>query len=98
MDRLLGLRMPFRVDRVSPPPSKSLGYEYLDSRTGKGDTITVRGSDTPVIVSRVRLLYDFVGGRYRIRTKILEVATPKRYAVNEQLQEMVTKESDTSSS
>lgn len=96
MERLLGPRMPFRVDRVSPPPAEQLGYEYLDSRTSKGDVITVRGSDTPVVVSRVRLLYDFVGGRYRIRTKILEVATPRRYAMNEKLQQMVTKDADTS--
>jgi len=84
--------MPFSIERVSPPPVKYLGYQLLDSKVSRGDIINVKGSDTPVVVSRVRLKYDLVGGRYRIRSKILEVQTPRRYLVNEQLQQMVPKE------
>merc|ERR1711933_530976 len=91
MDRLMGTTMPLRVDRVSPPPKTHLGYEMLDYKTGKGDVIRVKGSESPVVVSRVRFLYDFVGGQYRLRTKILEVQTPRRFIVNEQLDKMVPK-------
>jgi len=84
--------MPFSIEHVSPPPVKHLGYQLLDSKVGKGDVISVKGSESPVVVSRVRLKYDFVGGRYRIRSKILEVQTPQRYLVNEQLQQLVPTE------
>jgi len=91
-DRLMGPRMPFRVDRVSPPPVEQLGYQVFDSKTSRGDVITVKGSDSPMVVSRVRFLYDFVGGRYRIRMKVLEVQTPQRYNINERLAEMVPRD------
>lgn len=92
VDRLMGLRMPFSIERVSPPPVKYLGYQLLDAKVGKGDVITVKGTESPVVVSRVRLKYDLIGGRYRIRSKILEVQTPRRYMVNEQLQQLVPPE------
>lgn len=91
MNRLVGTNMPFRVSRVSPPPMKDFGYVYLDSTTGRGDVIRVSDSEAPVVVNRVRLKYEFVGGRYRLQTKILEVSTPRRFMVNERLQEMVTR-------
>lgn len=89
-DRLMAPQMPFRVEQVSPPPVKKLGYALLDSRTCRGDVISV-GREAPenFVVSKVRFLYDLVGGRYCIRTKVLEVQTPRRYQINEKLASMV---------
>eukprot|EP00929_Paragymnodinium_shiwhaense_P122060 TRINITY_DN94599_c0_g1_i1.p1 TRINITY_DN94599_c0_g1~~TRINITY_DN94599_c0_g1_i1.p1 ORF type:complete len:223 (+),score=24.22 TRINITY_DN94599_c0_g1_i1:76-669(+) len=89
MGRVLGSGMPFRVVRVSPPPSESLGTEMLDAKTGRGDLIQVRRARDPLVVRRVRFQYELVGGKYKIRRKILEVQTPQRAAVNEQLEDMV---------
>ena len=91
-DRLMAPQMPFRVEQVSPPPVKKLGYALLDSRTCRGDVINM-GRETPesYVVSKVRFLYDLVGGRYRIRTKVLEVQTPRRYQINEKLAGLVEK-------
>mmetsp|Transcript_51734 Transcript_51734/g.116043 ORF Transcript_51734/g.116043 Transcript_51734/m.116043 type:complete len:170 (+) Transcript_51734:28-537(+) len=89
-ERLMAPRMPFRVEQVSPPPVKKLGYALLDARTTRGDVINMEGTDRDnYVVSKVRFLYDLVGGRYRIRTKVLEVQTPKRYKINEKLAGLV---------
>eukprot|EP00434_Breviolum_minutum_P024610 symbB.v1.2.021733.t1/scaffold1896.1/size96813/4 len=81
-DRLMAPQMPFRVEQVSPPPVKKLGYALLDSRTCRGDVINM-GRETPesYVVSKVRFLYDLVGGRYRIRTKVLEAHTAVVWAI-----------------
>ncbi|CAJ1383379.1 unnamed protein product [Effrenium voratum] len=90
-ERLMAPRMPFRVEQVSPPPVKKLGYALLDARTSRGDVINVKGNDK-YVVSKVRFLYDLVGGRYRLRSKVLEVQTPRRYKINEQLADLVPHE------
>eukprot|EP00445_Apocalathium_hangoei_P040700 CAMPEP_0203968274 /NCGR_PEP_ID=MMETSP0359-20131031/96869_1 /ASSEMBLY_ACC=CAM_ASM_000338 /TAXON_ID=268821 /ORGANISM="Scrippsiella Hangoei, Strain SHTV-5" /LENGTH=179 /DNA_ID=CAMNT_0050906199 /DNA_START=72 /DNA_END=611 /DNA_ORIENTATION=+ len=94
LDRLVGGKLPFQVELISPPPNQPLGYEYLDSKTSRGDVITVQGSEAPVVVRRVRYLYDFIGGKYKVRTKILEVSTPRRHVINEQLEQMMSVETE----
>eukprot|EP00930_Biecheleria_cincta_P041231 TRINITY_DN28238_c0_g1_i1.p1 TRINITY_DN28238_c0_g1~~TRINITY_DN28238_c0_g1_i1.p1 ORF type:complete len:210 (-),score=22.65 TRINITY_DN28238_c0_g1_i1:260-889(-) len=89
MNNLVGSRMPFQITRVSPPPATHLGYELLHPGTSRGDTVRVKGCDDSFMVSKVRFLYDFVGGRHRIRSKVLEVQTPKRYKINKQLESLV---------
>lgn len=89
IDTLVGSRMPFKITRVSPPPAAHLGYELLHPGTSRGDKISLKGCDDSFVVSKVRFLYDLVGGRYRIRSKVLEVQTPRRYNINEQLESLV---------
>ncbi|CAE7337872.1 unnamed protein product [Symbiodinium sp. CCMP2592] len=92
-ERLMAPRMPFRVEQVSPPPVKKLGYALLDARTARGDVINMKGTEKDdYVVSKVRFLYDLVGGKYRIRTKVLEVQTPRRYKINEKLAGLVNRD------
>lgn len=89
MDTLVGSRMPFKITRVSPPPATHLGYALLHPGTSRGDTISLEGCDDSFVVSTVRFSYDLVGGRYRIRSKVVEVQTPRRYNINKQLESLV---------
>lgn len=89
MDTLVGSRMPFKITRVSPPPATDIGYALMHPGTSRGDKVSLKGCDDSFVVSKVRFLYDFVGGRYRIRSKVLEVQTPRRYNINKQLENLV---------
>mmetsp|Transcript_84362 Transcript_84362/g.149156 ORF Transcript_84362/g.149156 Transcript_84362/m.149156 type:complete len:189 (+) Transcript_84362:111-677(+) len=90
--RLFGPNMPFRVVRVSPPPAELLGYQLLDYKTSKGDVIRMKKTESSFVVSKVRFLYDLVGGSYRVRSKVLEVQTPQRYKLNAALEGLVPQE------
>jgi hypothetical protein len=83
---------PFRVRIVSPPPAKLLDETFhLPPRTHNGDKITI--GEREFVVSSVRWTYSFQGGRYRLDTKQLDVATAGRYKVNEKLDKLLSDQS-----
>ncbi|CAE7588686.1 unnamed protein product [Symbiodinium natans] len=61
-ERLMAPRMPFRVEQVSPPPVKKLGYALLDARTGRGDVINMKGAEKDDYVVSKALLFLSIGG------------------------------------
>jgi len=79
---------PFKVIVVSPPPARALGGVFqLPPRTHNGDKIVVEGNR--YVVSKLRFIYQFKGGRYQLDEKVIEVQSQRRFETNERLNSLV---------